>query len=210
MRLLPKVLLTLISVAVCGLMANASRADNIVQEWSRVNTPPPPELKSVTVDPRTTALLMLDFMNQNCGQRPRCVASLPAVQKFLAEARSKGATVVHSIVANTTTANIRSEVAAAPNEPWDQSGPDKFMRTDLEKILKDRGIETVIAMGTAAHGAVLFTASGAALRGMRVIVPVDGMSADPAYPEQYTAWHLANAPAVGARTTLTQFDMIRF
>jgi nicotinamidase-related amidase len=84
------------------------------------------------------------------------------------------------------------------------------MRTDLEKILKDRGIETVIVMGTAAHGAVLFTASGAALRGMRVIVPVDGMSADPAYPEQYTAWHLANAPAVGARTTLTQFDMIRF
>ena len=190
MRALPKALLALVFVAACGFMANASRADNIVQEWSRVNTPPPPELKSVTVDPRTTALLMLDFMNQSCGQRPRCVASLPAVQKFLAD--------------------IRSEVAAAPNEPWVQSGPDKFMRTDLEKILKDRGIETVIAMGTAAHGAVLFTASGAALRGMRVIVPVDGMSAEPAYPEQYTAWHLANAPAVGARTTLTQFNMIRF
>jgi len=98
MRLLPKVLLTLISVAVCGLMTSVSRSENIVQEWSGVNTPPPPELKSVTVDPRTTALLMLDFMNQSCGQRPRCVASLPAVQKFLAEARSKGATVVHSIV----------------------------------------------------------------------------------------------------------------
>ena len=54
---------------------------------------------------------------------------LPAVQKFLAEARSKGATVVHSIVANTTTADIRSEVGAAPNEAWVQSEADKFMRS---------------------------------------------------------------------------------
>ena len=40
------------------------------------------------------------------------------------------------------------------------------------------------------------------MRGMRVIVPVDGISSEPAYPEQYTAWHLTNAPGVGARTTL--------
>ena len=210
MRARSKALLTLIGVGLFGLATSASLAQNIVQEWSKVTTPPPPELKPVTVDPKTTALLMLDFMNQNCGQRPRCIASLPAVQKFLAEARSKGATVVHSIIANTTTTDIRSEVAAAPNEPSVQSGPDKFLRTDLEKILKDRGIETVIVTGTAANGAVLYTASAAALRGMRVIVPVDGMSSEPAYPEQYTAWHLANAPGVSGRTTLTRLDMIRF
>jgi nicotinamidase-related amidase len=210
MRAHAKALITLISAAVGGLTASTSLAENIVQEWSKVSTPPPPELKPVAVDPRTTALLMLDFMNQSCGQRPRCVASLPAVQKFLSEARSKGATVVHSITASTTMADIRSEVAAAPNEPWVQSGPDKFLRTDLEKILKDRGIETVIVAGTAAHGAVLYTASGAALRGMRVIVPVDAISSEPAYPEQYTAWHLTNAPGVGARTTLTQLAMITF
>ena len=53
---------------------------------------------------------------------------------------------------------------------------DKFLGTDLEKILKDKGIATVIIVGTAAHGAVLYTGSGAAMRGMNVIVPVDGMS----------------------------------
>jgi hypothetical protein len=33
---------------------------------------------------------MLDFMNQNRGKRPACVASLPAMKKLLAAARSKG------------------------------------------------------------------------------------------------------------------------
>ena len=32
-------------------------------------------------------------------------------------------------------------------------------------------------MGTSSNGAVLYTASGAALRGMNVIIPVDGISA---------------------------------
>jgi ribosomal protein L5 len=39
---------------------------------------------------------------------------------------------------------------------------------------------------------------------------VDGMSAENTYAEQYTAWHLVNAPRVGAQVTLTRIDMIRF
>jgi nicotinamidase-related amidase len=65
-------------------------------------------------------------------------------------------------------------------------------------------------VGCAAQGAVIYTASGAALRGLKVIVPVDGMSADTPYAEQYVAWHLVNAPRVGAQTTLTKIDLIRF
>lgn len=64
-------------------------------------------------------------------------------------------------------------------------------------------------MGTAANGAVLGTAIGAAMRKLNIIVPVDGMS-DKLYSEQYVAWHLVNAPGRGRRTTLTQIDMIEF
>jgi nicotinamidase-related amidase len=195
--------------AVCVLDFSAS-AQTVIQEWSNIRTPPAPELKAVTVDPNTTAVLMLDFMNQNCGQRPRCVASIPAVQKLLSEARAKRAAVVYSIIANTTTNDIRTELAPRSGEPAVQSGPDKFFRTDLEQILREKQIRTVIVTGTAAHGAVLYTASGAALRGFNVVVPVDGMSSEPVYPEQYTAWHLANAPAISSRITLTQIDMIKF
>jgi nicotinamidase-related amidase len=55
----------------------------------------------------------------------------------------------------------------------------------------------VIIAGTTAEGAVLHTATGAAMRGFKVIVPIDGMSAGTLDAEQYTAWYLVNAP--GAR-----------
>ncbi len=102
------------------------------------------------------------------------------------------------------------DVAPVAGEPSVISGPDKFLNTDLEKILKDKGITTVIAVGTSANGAVLFTASGAALRGMNVIVPVDGMSSVDAYADLTTAWTFTNAPLISAKTTLTKIDMIKY
>ena len=79
------------------------------------------------------------------------------------------------------------------------SGVDKFVGTDLESMLKQKGIKTVIIVGAAAHGAVLYTATAAATRDLQVIVPLDGISADIPYVEQYTAWHLVNAPRIGRR-----------
>jgi nicotinamidase-related amidase len=152
---------------------------------------------------------MLDFMNQNCGKRPRCVESLPAMRKLLEAARGAKAPVVYSFIANTSADDVMKDVAPAAGEPSVTSGPNKFLRTDLEKILKDRGVQTVIVVGTAANGAVLNTAAHAAFSGFNVIVPVDGISGEP-YAEQYTAWHLVNAPGVSARTTLTKSDMIKF
>src|SRR4051794_25341457 len=89
-------------------------------------------------------------------------------------------------------------------------GPDKFIGSDLEKTLKNKGIKTVVATGTQAQTSVLHTAGAAALRGFKVIVPVDGMSSDDAFPELYTAWHLATAARISNETTLTKFDLISF
>jgi nicotinamidase-related amidase len=47
----------------------------------------------------------------------------------------------------------------------------------------DKGIKTVVVVGTTAQGAVLNTASQAAFRGLQVIIPVDGMSAENTYFE---------------------------
>jgi nicotinamidase-related amidase len=185
-------------------------ASNIIDEWESVKAPAAPELKPVSVNPKTTALLMLDFMNQSCGKRPRCVASIPAIKKLLGEARAAKVAVVHSIVANTTTADVITDVAPAAGEPWVQSGVDKFFKTDLEKILKDKGIETVIVVGTAAEGAVLYTGSGAVLRGINVVIPVDGMSSIEPFAEQYVAWHMTHAPLISTKVTLTKTGMIKF
>lgn len=192
--------------------ATPAFAQTIVDEWATVKVPPAPELKPVTIDPKVTALLMLDFVKQICNQqaRPRCVASIPKVRGLLTQARAKGVAVVYSLGAGASVTDIWTEVAPLGGEPAVSSGPDKFLRTDLEKILKEKGIKTVIAVGTAAHGAVLYTSSGAALRGLKVIVPVDGMSAESTYAEQYTAWHLVNAPRVAAQVTLTRIDLIQY
>lgn len=204
----------LIAAAAAGIMVAVSalptRAANIVDEWATTPAPPPPTLKPVTVDPKTTVLLMLDFMNQNCGKRPRCIATLPAMKKLLGEARAHKVLVVYSLIANTTAADVMSDVAPLPDEPHVLSGPDKFRNTDLEKILKDKGITTVIVAGTSSNGAVLFTAAGAAFRGMNVIVPVDGMSAPDAYADYSTVFTFTSAPSLSPKTTLTKSEMIKF
>ncbi|HEX9146506.1 MAG TPA: isochorismatase family protein [Candidatus Binatia bacterium] len=190
-----------------------AQSKTIIDEWASVQAPKPPELKSVKIDdPKTTAFLVLDIIKQGCNseRRPRCVASVPKIQAFLNQARTKGLSVVHSYTSTSTPADILKEVAPLSGEPLVQAPADKFFRTDLEKILQDKGIKTVIIVGTAAHGAVLYTGSQAAYRGLRVIVPVDGMSSENTYFEQYTAYHMANAPGVGQQVTLTKFDMIQF
>ena len=204
-----KLIATLTAALVVGLLPLPAQATDIVDEWASIK-PPAPTLKEVTVDPKTTALLMLDFMKQNCGQRPRCIATLPAMKKLLAAARAAKVPVIYSIIANSTPVDVLPDVAPSGDEPHVQSGPDKFRYTDLEKILKDKGITTVITVGTAANGAVLFTAAGAAFRGMSVIVPVDGMSSVEAYADYSTVQTFMTAPQVSARSTLTRSDMIKF
>jgi len=199
-----------VSIFLAGPSIRPAGAQTIIDKWASVPAPPPPTLKQVTVDPKTTALLMLDFMSQNCGKRPACVASLPTMKKLLANARAAKAPVIYSIIANSTTVNVMPDVAPLGGEPWVQAGPDKFINTDLARILKDKGIQTVIVTGTASNGAVLFTAAGAAFRGMNVIVPVDGMSAVDPYADLSTAYTFLNAPSLSAKTTLTKADMIKF
>lgn len=195
-----------------GFMVSAAGAATIIDEWASVKTPKAPTLKPVTVDDKTTALLMLDFMHQNCSEkrRPRCVASLPKMKTLLGEARDHHVMVVYSIIRNTTTKDIWEQVAPKPDEPWVKASANKFYKTDLEKMLKDKGIKTVITVGTSAHGAVLYTASGAAFRGFNVIVPVDGMSSEDPYFEQFVAYQLTHGPGLPKKVTLTKVDMMKF
>jgi len=101
------------------------------------------------------------------------------------------------------------EVAPREGEPIVNASVDKFHGTELDAFLRGKGVETVVIVGTAAEGAVLHTATGAAVRGFDVVVPIDGMSSSELYAEQYTAWHLVNAPGTRRRATLTRMDMIR-
>ncbi len=142
---------------------------------------PAPALAPVTVDVKTTALIVMDLVKGSCNdqRRPRCVAQIPAIAKLLNEARAKGMTVIDTTAGSGPVEDILPPVAPKAGETvLTGTVADKFIRTDLEKILKDKGMTTVITVGTSAQGAVLYTASGAALRRFKVIVPVDGSSSE--------------------------------
>jgi nicotinamidase-related amidase len=190
-------------------------AGDIIAEWAGVKPPPAPELKPVTVDGKTTALLVLDLMKSNCGERPRCAATVPNVQRLVDQARATNAMVFYTLVGppGATPADMVSPALAPRDGEWVyQRGPDKFLGSDLEKRLKDHGIKTVIVTGTSAQGVVIGTGSGSAQRGYAVVVPIDGMSSEDTYMEQYTAWHMyKGGPAIITdHVTLTRSDMIKF
>jgi len=193
---------------------SAAQAQTLIEEWGAAKFPPPPALKPAKIDAKETALLVMDFTVQTCTQqrRPRCVASVPKVVALVNKARANGALIIYSVaVPNSVPADILKELTPAAGEQvLPPLGPDKFINSDLEKTLKDKGIKTVVAMGTQAQTSVLHTGATAALKGFNVIVPVDGMSGDEVFPELYTAWHLSTAARISAKVTLTKFDMIGF
>jgi nicotinamidase-related amidase len=208
-----------------GVVAFPAFGQNIIDQWSDVQVPSPPELKKVTIDPKSTALLMMGFVRDSCNaqRRPRCVATIPRVKKLLTEARAHGVLVLHSVPCSDPSGDfIVEDLAPLPGEAIiPPNGPNKFLPFDLlcsnrdigfdlEKTLKGHGIRTVITVGTQVQTAVLHTAAEAALRGYKVIVPIDGMSGNSLYPEQYTAWHLVNTERVMQQVTLTTVDLIGY
>jgi hypothetical protein len=79
------------AMAFLFVFSSLASAQTIIDEWATVKAPPPPALKGVTIEPKTTALLLLDFNKQTCNseRRPRCVASIPKVANVLKDARER-------------------------------------------------------------------------------------------------------------------------
>jgi nicotinamidase-related amidase len=220
-RLRHLTLLAALAAAVFTYAAPA-RAETIIDEWSSVKAPPAPTLKSVTLDPKTTALLVIDIIKQTCNMkmRPRCVASIPKVQKLLAEARAKGVYVIYTLFPSPRPATFPNpkisdyvpELAPKGDEPIVTAFVDKFMLGDkdtgLQKLLKDKGIKTLVPIGVASHNGVLFTSVMASLRGFDVVVPVDGMAGNNAYEDQAADYILTSS--IVYKVTLTSVDMLKF
>lgn len=179
-------------------------------------TPALPASVAVALPAATTAYLVLDIMPTNCGRRPTCLESLPRVAALLEQARAAGVHVLHSGTSPTST--FLPEVEPLPEEPVVASGPDKFFNTNLDELLRARGVTTTVIVGTAANGAVLYTSFGATARGYRVVVAEDGISADTPYIERYSRFQLLNQPGSANPTnaplapgvTLSRTDLITF
>ena len=92
------------AVALMVVFVALSSANDILDDWNKVALPPPPELKAVTLDGSTTALLILDIAKGCNARRPRCGATIPNVKRLHDVARAAGAMVWYSVPGNSAVA----------------------------------------------------------------------------------------------------------
>ncbi len=170
----------------------------------------------VQLDAATTAYLVLDITDTLCSPRASCVATVPAIAAFLDRARAAGAHVIYSVA---TTGTVLHDVAPRPGEPTVQSRANKFYNTNLNDLLHDRGVRTLVIVGTAANGAVLYTNFEANVRGYTTVVAEDGISSDDPWAVIFARYQVLNQPGLDnptnqalreGRTTLSRTNLITF
>jgi nicotinamidase-related amidase len=208
-----RVRLSFLVLTAALLLATSSVAS---AQTSPPEPPAVPDVTPVSLDASTTAFLVLDINSAVCPPRPACTASIPAISRLLAKARAAGVFVGYS---STAGAEILSDVAPRSGDPVVTSRADKFYNTDLDQILKDHNIQTVVVVGSAANGAVLYSTFGAVERGYTVVVAVDGISSGPAFDTYLTEYQVLNMPGFAnaandplkqQAATLSRGDLITF
>jgi nicotinamidase-related amidase len=180
--------------------------------------PTVPAASPVEIPVKGAALLVLDITTAVCSSRPTCMTSVPKIAALIKKARDAKVPVIYS---QTTAAGtqILPEVAPQSGEPQVAARADKFFNTNLDQLMKDRAITTAVIVGTAANGAVLYTAFGANERGYTVVVAEDGIAADSDFALLATKWQLLNQPGFAnadntplkaTAVTLSSTDKITF
>lgn len=182
------------------------------------STPSVPAPALVHLDPRATALLVMDITDPLCTNRPHCMTTVPRISALLADARAGGAHVIFTVGPKLPTV-ILDPVAPLDSEPVVRARADKFHGSELDDRLRERGVTTLLLVGTAANGAVMYTAFAANLRGYTVAVAVDAISADDEATTGFVEWQLVHQPGftnpenealAPERVTLTRTDLVRF
>jgi nicotinamidase-related amidase len=122
------------------------------------------------------------------------------------------------VVQTTTgTGTVLPEVAPLDGEQIVTAGADKFVRTNLADALQDAGVDSVVMVGTAANGAVLYTSFGSSIRGYTVLVAEDGISSTTDFQTFYSKYQMLNQPGFPNATneparkgavTLTRTDWV--
>jgi nicotinamidase-related amidase len=143
---------------------------------------------------------------------------VPAIALLLARARKAGVTIAYGTRAPTMSKWL-AEVLPAPGDiKIESQAQDRFYKTDLDGVLKAKGIATLILAGWKISGSVTYTSVGATLRGYTVVVPVDASLDQTDYEiaiGQYQILHqhssnAANEPLKAGASTLSRTDMIAF
>jgi nicotinamidase-related amidase len=175
-----------------------------------------PEAKPVALDAKSTAILVLD-LNARCHDAKQiCHQLTPRLGEFLDKARAANVLIVYSVSASakgTPLGEVASPLKRRDNEPVVYPDAfDKFTGGELQSLLKDKGVKTVIITGASTNAAVLYTATTAArMHRYNVVVPMDGMVANTNYEQEYTFHQFTVLPSeANKQFQFTKLEMVGF
>lgn len=207
-----------LAAALCaGAAQSAQNASN--RPMMTLQMPATPEPARVTLNPRTTALIVLDYVEDICNSQPSCKGKmLPAMTPFMDRARKAGLTVAYGTREQNMTHWLKEVAPTANDIKIINVAQDRFYNTDLDKQLKAKGINTLIMVGWKISGSVTYTSVGAMARDYTVVIPVDTTSAASDYETTIGFYNvqnsgnanLANEPLKKGAVTLTRTDLITF
>jgi len=199
-----------------GVVATAPVADRSADSA----IPPIPAPAAVSVDARSSALLVLDISTAICQPNPACTATVPAIASLVAKAREAKVPVLYSTTVNPKgPPPILAAVAPQAGEPTVVARANKFADTNLEELLKQRKASTLVIVGSAANGAVLYTSFHANARGFTVVAAEDGLSSPVPINTTLARYQLLNQPGAAnpsnkplaeRAVTLSRSDLITF
>lgn len=153
-----------------------------------------PAYAKVSLLSKRTALLVLDCTASGLS-RKSFADSIPTLKKIIDKARKANLTTIY-----TFTRRLGPEIVEEIKPDMEReylietAGANKFYNTRLEDMLLSKDVTNLVLVGTAANGAVMYTAFDAMLRGFTVAVPADGISAENDEIYRFTLWQLVNAP----------------
>lgn len=158
------------------------------------------KVEEVRLEASKTALIIVDMQNDFVKEGgklrvPEAEKTISPIRRLLEKARERNVTVIYTqdwhepgdpefkiwgehAVAGTWGAEVVEELKPREGETLVKKlSYDGFYGTPLDHVLRTRNIENLVITGTVANICVLHTAGSAALRGYKLFIPVDCISA---------------------------------
>ena len=202
-----------------ALCNGAAQAQPTGKPMQTLQMPAMPEPARVTLSPKTTALIVLDYVEDICATQPKCKSQmLPAMIPFMERVRKAGLVVAYGTRAQNMTHWLPQVAPAEGDIKIVNTAQDRFYNTDLDKALKAKSITTLIIVGWKVSGSVTYTSVGAMARDYTVVVPVDTTTAASDYETAIGFYNvlnsgnanLSNEPLKAKSVTLSRTDLVTF
>lgn len=175
-----------------------------------------PEPKPITLETKTTAVLVLD-LNARCHDPKQvCSKLMPAVGGFLEKARASAVPIIYTVSASAKgkpLGEVATPLKRREEEPVIYPDAfDKFVGGELQAFLREKGAKTLIVAGSSTNAAVLYTATTAArMHRYNIVIPMDGVNASRQYEQEYSLHQFTVLPSQANKLfRFTNLSMISF